>query len=221
MQKRNPDRSELQTMSSNHIDLSSADVLERYLDGSLAPELRSAVEQRSASDPGYASTVKQARQLDTALHSVGRRNAASAVMRPAAEAQARATMHTALDGKAPARAFAGPRLVAPLFALILIALLAVVVWPSINSSLLSRPTPVAAPTAAFRWEQQSKQDRNTVQFTNLSSNYTDETWSFGDGQTSAAHNPMHIYANGGDYTVILTVRNSQLNATQTEIIHLR
>ena len=32
-------------------------------------------------------------------------------------------------------------------------------------------------------------------------------WTFGDGQTSTAHNPVHTYAQGGNYNVTLTVSN--------------
>jgi PKD repeat protein len=32
-------------------------------------------------------------------------------------------------------------------------------------------------------------------------------WNFGDGQTSTAQNPVHTYAQGGSYTVTLTVSN--------------
>jgi hypothetical protein len=208
-------------MNSNNVDLSSADVLESYLDDTLAAAQRRAVEQRIAADPAYASMIKQARQFDTALHRVGRQAQSGSIMRPAAEAKARAAMHSALDGKAPVASGGGLRLAAPVFALILIALLAVFAWPGINSALLGQPAPIAAPSAVFRWEQLSKQDRNTVQFTNLSSNYTTATWNFGDGQTSAAPNPLHIYAKSGDYNVTLTVSNSQLNATTTQVILLR
>jgi len=48
----------------------------------------------------------------------------------------------------------------------------------------------------------------TVQFTDLSTGFHDEwSWNFGEGGTSAASNPVHIYHNPGTYTVQLTVRN--------------
>ncbi|MBU1719505.1 MAG: PKD domain-containing protein, partial [Bacteroidetes bacterium] len=53
----------------------------------------------------------------------------------------------------------------------------------------------------------------TVQFTDLSiprdsAFLTDWLWNFGDGQTSTDQDPLHVYANRGAYTVILTVTNS-------------
>lgn len=48
----------------------------------------------------------------------------------------------------------------------------------------------------------------TVQFTDLSTGFHDGwSWDFGDGGTSAAANPVHIYHNPGTYTVMLTVRD--------------
>jgi PKD repeat protein len=43
----------------------------------------------------------------------------------------------------------------------------------------------------------------TVSFTNLSSGATNYSWDFGDGNTSAATNPINIYANAGVYSVAL------------------
>jgi uncharacterized delta-60 repeat protein len=46
----------------------------------------------------------------------------------------------------------------------------------------------------------------SVQFIDLSIGpVTDWYWEFGDGQTSAAQNPVYEYQSGGDYTVTLTV----------------
>ncbi len=209
-------------MSNNNLDLHSADVLESWLDGSLSPSQRAAVEQRIATDPAYASEVKRLRGLDAGLKLVGRSAQGGGTMRPAAEAQARAAMHTAREGKAPARASSGLRLVAPLFAALLIVMLGVLFWPSLRDAVVSQPqaTPVSAPLADFRWEQM-KPDRFSVQFTNLSVNASDQTWQFGDGQQSNAPNPLHVYAQAGDYTVTLNVRNSQFNATRVEVVHLR
>ncbi|HBG28290.1 MAG: hypothetical protein A2Y10_03400 [Planctomycetes bacterium GWF2_41_51] len=46
-------------------------------------------------------------------------------------------------------------------------------------------------------------------------NITGWLWNFGDGQTSDEQNPMHIYAQPGNYTISLTVTNS-LGQTHTE-----
>jgi PKD repeat protein len=42
-------------------------------------------------------------------------------------------------------------------------------------------------------------------------------WNFGDGQTSIQQNPTHIYAQGGNYTVSLTVANSEAAVSDTAI----
>lgn len=45
-----------------------------------------------------------------------------------------------------------------------------------------------------------------VQFTDTSTGtVTSRLWNFGDGQTSTAQNPSHVYTKKGDYTVSLTV----------------
>ncbi len=209
-------------MSSNNLDLHSADLLESYLDGSLPSSQRREVEQRIATDAAYALEVKRLRQLDSVLKLVGRSAQAGGTMRPAAQAQARAAMHAALDGKAPARIGGGLSLVAPLFAALLIVMLGVLVWPGLRDAVVSQPqaTPVSAPTADFRWEQM-KPDRLSVQFTTLSTNASAQTWQFGDGQQSNDKNPLHVYAKAGDYSVTMVVSNSQFNATRVEVIHLR
>ncbi|CAG0937263.1 partial Collagenase ColH, partial [Thermoflexales bacterium] len=46
----------------------------------------------------------------------------------------------------------------------------------------------------------------TVTFNNLSTgSYTSTLWTFGDGNTSTAISPTHLYANPGVYTVTLTI----------------
>lgn len=50
---------------------------------------------------------------------------------------------------------------------------------------------------------------NTVNFTNISANYTDLLWDFGDGTTSTEENPVHIFNSGGIKTIKLkVVRNN-------------
>ena len=44
---------------------------------------------------------------------------------------------------------------------------------------------------------------NTVNFTNLSSNFESVLWDFGDGNTSFEENPQHTYTSSGTYTVDL------------------
>tara|TARA_A100001035_G_scaffold101982_1_gene79825 strand:+ start:1459 stop:2592 length:1134 start_codon:yes stop_codon:yes gene_type:complete len=45
----------------------------------------------------------------------------------------------------------------------------------------------------------------TIYFNNLSSNYENLIWSFGDGTTSTTNNPTHQYSSPGNYTVTLTI----------------
>ena len=50
---------------------------------------------------------------------------------------------------------------------------------------------------------------NTVNFTNLSQGgYTYVNWNFGDGNTSTASNPVHIYQTAGTYITCLTIYNN-------------
>lgn len=55
----------------------------------------------------------------------------------------------------------------------------------------------------------------TVQFLNNSINATSYSWDFGDGTTSTSANPSHIYATGGDFTVVLTATNGDCSNTFT------
>lgn len=54
-------------------------------------------------------------------------------------------------------------------------------------------------------------DGKTVTFTNTStvSGSVTYLWDFGDGETSTEKNPVHTYAQKGEYTVTLTVTDSQ------------
>ena len=56
-----------------------------------------------------------------------------------------------------------------------------------------------------------------VQFTDTSTNSpTAWSWNFGDGGTSTAQNPTHLYTTTGNYTVSLTVGNAAGNDTETK-----
>ena len=48
----------------------------------------------------------------------------------------------------------------------------------------------------------------TASFTNLTQNYQTLLWDFGDGNTSTAINPVHVYATSGAYIVKLTITNA-------------
>ncbi|GAB4495889.1 MAG: hypothetical protein OHK0019_26280 [Saprospiraceae bacterium] len=58
----------------------------------------------------------------------------------------------------------------------------------------------------------------TVSFTNNSQNASSYLWNFGDGATSSESNPVHVYQNGGTYTVTLTATNNCGSTTFTQDI---
>jgi len=73
------------------------------------------------------------------------------------------------------------------------------------------------PVANFQGNPTSGNAPLTVNFTDLSTgNPTSWTWSFGDGRTSTAQNPSHMYNNVGTYTVTLTVTNNVGSDTETK-----
>ncbi len=66
----------------------------------------------------------------------------------------------------------------------------------------------AAPVAAFVGSPTSGSMPLTVNFTDQSTNSpTSWSWTFGDGGTSTAKNPSHIYSAAGTYSVTLTAAN--------------
>src|SRR6185436_16046815 len=71
---------------------------------------------------------------------------------------------------------------------------------TLNNYVLVLP---AAPVANFTADPTNGVAPLTVSFTNLSSGATNYDWSFGDGQTSTALNPVNIYTNTGSYSVTL------------------
>ncbi|HGY92196.1 MAG TPA: PKD domain-containing protein [Planctomycetes bacterium] len=67
-------------------------------------------------------------------------------------------------------------------------------------------SPVGVPTAGFSATPTSGTAPLTVSFTDSSTgSITSRVWNFGDGTTSAATNPTHVYASAGVYTPSLTV----------------
>jgi PKD repeat protein len=65
-------------------------------------------------------------------------------------------------------------------------------------------TPYPAPVANFSANPLSGIAPLTVQFTDLSTNATSWSWTFGDGGSSTARHPSHTYVNPDTYTVSLT-----------------
>ena len=75
-----------------------------------------------------------------------------------------------------------------------------------------------APTANFSGSPTSGTAPLTVNFTDLSSgNITSRAWTFGDGGTSGAVNPSHVYNAAGTYTVSLTVAGPGGSDIETKV----
>ena len=70
------------------------------------------------------------------------------------------------------------------------------------------PAPALAPVALFSYGPPSGSSPWVVSFTDESL-YSPKSWSwsFGDGNTSAAENPTHAYGSKGSYNVTLKVTN--------------
>jgi PKD repeat protein len=76
--------------------------------------------------------------------------------------------------------------------------------------------PYSAPVAQFTGSPTSGTFPLTVNFSNTSTgSITSQAWNFGDGGTSTAANPSHVYAAAGTYTVSLTVTGPGGSNTQT------
>ena len=81
-------------------------------------------------------------------------------------------------------------------------------------SVISNEVP---PTADFAGDPTSGTVPLTVAFTDLSAgNPTSWSWTFGDGGTSTAQNPSHVYNAIGTYTVSLTATNAFGSDTETK-----
>jgi PKD repeat protein len=81
----------------------------------------------------------------------------------------------------------------------------------------------ALPYANFTANVTSGTEPLAVQFTDISTGpITGANWSFGDGSTSSARNPAHVYTSPGDYSVSLTVGNGNEEDTRvrTDYIHV-
>lgn len=73
-----------------------------------------------------------------------------------------------------------------------------------------------SPSVDFNWDAEGL----NVTFENLSSNYTDLLWSFGDETTSEETNPQHVYSQAGEYVVTLTAYNDCGDMTDSETISI-
>jgi PKD repeat protein len=82
-------------------------------------------------------------------------------------------------------------------------------------------TPPPAPVADFSATPTSGSPPLTVNFSDLSTNGpTTWSWDFGDGGTSTAQNPTHVYAAAGTYTVALTATNASGSDTETKVNYI-
>lgn len=73
-----------------------------------------------------------------------------------------------------------------------------------------------SPVSAFSWEALDECQR-VYQFYDQSSNFPNSWgWDFGDGNTSSAQNPIHIFEEAGTYDVSLTSANVYGNHTSQE-----
>jgi PKD repeat protein len=56
---------------------------------------------------------------------------------------------------------------------------------------------------------------DTIHFQNITTEATSYSWTFGDGGTSVAENPSHIYAEAGNFDVNLTASNDAGDQTKS------
>ncbi|MCO5382284.1 MAG: PGF-pre-PGF domain-containing protein [Methanosarcina barkeri] len=71
------------------------------------------------------------------------------------------------------------------------------------------------PVADFDANTTSGSAPLSVQFTDLSQNVNEWSWSFGDGANSPEQNPTHNYSSAGNYNVNLTVNNENGSSSKT------
>jgi len=77
------------------------------------------------------------------------------------------------------------------------------------------------PLARWRWEQEDTLQPLSITFTDLS-DYEPANWywTFGDGQSSTAQYPVHVYDAKGVYTVCLVVSNANSADTLCRVLEL-
>ena len=77
----------------------------------------------------------------------------------------------------------------------------------------------AAPIASFTFSPSAPKAGETVTFTDTSANGpTSWSWSFGDGGTSSAKSPTHVFATAGAFTVSLTATNAAGPGTASKVV---
>lgn len=78
----------------------------------------------------------------------------------------------------------------------------------LNSCKDNSVSPKKDPVAVFTFNPNGGYAPCSVQFTSSSINAVDFIWDFGDGSTSIAENPTHVFDQPGTYTITLKVKNS-------------
>ncbi len=87
-----------------------------------------------------------------------------------------------------------------------------------TTSLLVEPFDTAACAAIFTYSSTPANDL-IIAFQDASlGNPTSWFWDFGDGTTSTDQNPVHTYAQAGNYTVVLAVSGSNCSSTTTSMV---
>jgi PKD repeat protein len=77
----------------------------------------------------------------------------------------------------------------------------------------------AAPAAVFATATANPAANSSIQFASGSEgDATTRFWDFGDGSSSISRNPVHTYAQPGEYPVTLTVTNSRGSATSSRML---
>lgn len=88
--------------------------------------------------------------------------------------------------------------------------------PSTKTNYISVSAPL--PNAQFTASPTTGTAPLTVYFTDQSTNSpTSWSWNFGDGGTSTAQHPSHIYTSSGTYTVSLTVANAAGSDSEVKV----
>jgi PKD repeat protein len=95
----------------------------------------------------------------------------------------------------------------------------VLLFLAASSEPASAKEDVAAPPAAFAAVTANPAAKSPVQFTGASQpDAMSWHWDFGDGKTSASQDPVHAFANPGEYPVTLTVTTPHGSVTSSQIM---
>ena len=96
-----------------------------------------------------------------------------------------------------------------------------IAYNSCTSDTVIQPVTIdnnAQPTANFSPGSYTVCPGEPVTFSNYSSNLTNASWDFGDGNTSTAISPVHVYASAGSFTAKLIVANTCTTDTFQTVI---